>query len=78
MNTEIIDRFEVLNADRLASVVGGNGVCRFVMATANGYSCRYDNGKWGYVVTKSPFEATRDVVVNGWISSMGGGYFNRK
>ena len=28
-----------------------------------------------YIVTKSNFEATKDVIVNGWISSLGGSYF---
>ncbi|EGJ26596.1 hypothetical protein STRPO_0788 [Streptococcus porcinus str. Jelinkova 176] len=37
---------------------------------------RYPNGEWGYVVTKGNFEVTKDVIVNGWISSLGGGYFN--
>ncbi|MGT2676479.1 garvicin Q family class II bacteriocin [Streptococcus pseudoporcinus] len=45
---------------------------------SNGYACRYPNGEWGYIVTKSNFEATKDVVVNGWISPLGGGYFNPK
>lgn len=46
------------------------------MAGSNGYACRYSNGEWGYIVTKSNFEATKDVIVNGWISSLGGGYFH--
>ncbi|WP_420902925.1 hypothetical protein [Streptococcus uberis] len=28
------------------------------------------------MVTKSNFEATKDVIVNGWVSSLGGGYFH--
>lgn len=75
MNTTM-EQFNVLNADALAIIEGGGkGVCQFVMAGANGYSCRYSNGEWGYIVTKSNFEATKDVIVNGWISSLGGGYF---
>ncbi|MGT2866452.1 garvicin Q family class II bacteriocin [Streptococcus fryi] len=74
MNTK---KFKELDADVLSTVEGGGkGVCRFVMAGANGYSCRYDSGEWGYIVTKSPFEATLGVVVNGWVSSLGGGYFH--
>ncbi|MBF0699520.1 garvicin Q family class II bacteriocin [Streptococcus danieliae] len=57
-------------------VAGTAGTCKFVMAGANGYSCRYPNGQWDYIVTKSPFEATKDTVVNGWISSMAGGYWS--
>ncbi|MGI1771907.1 hypothetical protein [Streptococcus uberis] len=28
------------------------------------------------MVTKSNFEATKDVIVSGWVSSLGGGYFH--
>ncbi len=76
MNTKSMEQFNVLNTDSLATVEGGGkGICKFVMEAANGYSCRYPNGEWGYVVTKSNFEATKDVIVNGWISSLGGSYF---
>lgn len=77
MNTQTISQFELLDTELLATVEGGSkGVCKFVMAAANGYSCRYPDGKWGYIVTKSPYEATVDVMVNGWISSLAGGYFH--
>ncbi|MGT2756558.1 garvicin Q family class II bacteriocin [Streptococcus ovuberis] len=77
MNTTTMEQFNVLNADALATVEGGSkGDCKFVMAGANGYSCRYPDGKWAYIVTKSPFEATVDVMVNGWVSSLAGGYFH--
>ncbi|MBF8970442.1 garvicin Q family class II bacteriocin [Streptococcus mitis] len=46
------------------------------MAGANGYSCHFPNGQWSYIVTKSPFEATKDAVVNGWGSSMADGYWS--
>lgn len=79
MNTETITQFDVLDTEILASVAGGGkGNCHYVYPGSNGYACRYSNGKWGYIVTKSNFEATKDVIVNGWISSMGGSYFNRK
>ena len=66
---------ERLSFSDLTQTVAGNGTCKFVMSGANGYSCRYPNGKWDYIVTKSPFEATKDVVVNGWVSSLAGGYW---
>ena len=67
MNTENMKQFKILKPEMLATVEGGNrGVCRYVMSGANGYSCRYANGQWDYIVTKTPFQATRDVVVNGF------------
>ncbi|MBJ6746191.1 garvicin Q family class II bacteriocin [Streptococcus sp. 121] len=66
-----------LSLSELQSLFAGTaGTSKFVMADANGYSCRYPNGQWGYIVTKSPFEATKDTVVNGWVSSMAGGYWS--
>lgn len=77
MNIQTISQFELLDTELLATIDGGSkGVCEFVMAGANGYSCRYPNGKWDYIVTKSPFQAAADVMVNGWISSLAGGYFH--
>ncbi|MGZ1417735.1 garvicin Q family class II bacteriocin [Streptococcus thermophilus] len=32
------------------------------------------NGEWGYVVTKGVFQATTDVIANGWVSSLAGAY----
>lgn len=78
MNIKTIEQFNTLYDDKLGNIEGGGkGVCKFVMEGANGYSCRYPNGEWGYIVTKSNFEATKDVIVNGWISSLGGSYFLR-
>ncbi|MGT2739390.1 garvicin Q family class II bacteriocin [Streptococcus pantholopis] len=54
---------------------GGTGICKPVYYAANGYSCRYSNGEWGYVVTKGAFQATTDVIAIGWVSSLAGGYF---
>lgn len=77
MNTTLTKQLEIIDTDKLAHVEGGGkGICKFVMAGSNGYACRYSNGEWGYIVTKSNFEATKDVIVNGWISSLGGGYFH--
>lgn len=55
--------------------IEGNGYCKPVYYAANGYSCRYKNGKWDYIVTKGNLEATLGVMSNGWVSSLGGGYF---
>lgn len=33
-------------------VAGTAGTCKFVMAGANGYSCRYPNGQWDYIITR--------------------------
>ena len=55
----------------------GKGYCKPVYYAANGYSCRYKNGKWYYFFTKENLEATLGVMSNGWVSSLGGGYFNR-
>ncbi|HEL0009895.1 TPA: garvicin Q family class II bacteriocin [Streptococcus equi subsp. zooepidemicus] len=77
MNTTLTKQFDIIDTDKLAHVEGGGkGNCQFVMAGSNGYACRYSNGEWGYIVTKSNVEATKDVIVNGWISSLGGGYFH--
>lgn len=57
--------------------IEGNGYCKPVYYAANGYSCRYKNGKWDYIVTKGNLEATLGVMSNGWVSSLGGEYFNR-
>ena len=53
-----------------------SGYCKSVYYAANGYSCRYRNGKWDYKVTKSPFEAVTGVMANGWVSSLAGGYYH--
>ena len=45
---------------------GGSGYCKPVMVGANGYACRYNNGRWDYKVTKGIFQATTDVIVKGW------------
>ncbi len=34
------------------------------------------NGQWDYIVTKENLEATLGVMSNGWVSSLGGRYFN--
>ncbi|HEL1812580.1 garvicin Q family class II bacteriocin [Streptococcus suis] len=76
MNTKT---FNTMNEEMLSRVEGGGkGICQFVMAGSNGYSCRYSNGEWGYIVTKSPLEATLGVMADGWVSSLGGGYFHPK
>lgn len=40
MNIQTISQFELLDTELLATIDGGSkGVCEFVMAGANGYSC---------------------------------------
>ena len=78
MNTKAFEQFGVMNEVELSAVEGGGkGYCKPVYYAANGYSCRYSNGEWGYVVTKSVFQATTDVIANGWVSSLAGGYFGK-
>lgn len=70
-------RFQSLSHEELQETVGGGkGICKYVYPGANGYACTYPNGEWGYIVTKGYFETVKDVMVNGWISSLGGGYFH--
>lgn len=66
--------FVFFNINNSASA--SSGYCKPVYYAANGYSCRYSNGKWDYKVTKSPFEAATGVMANGWVSSLAGGYFH--
>lgn len=75
MNTKAFEQFGVMNEVELSAVEGGGkGYCKPVYYAANGYSCRYSNGEWGYVVTKGVFQATTDVIANGWVSSLAGAY----
>ncbi|MCK1255765.1 garvicin Q family class II bacteriocin [Streptococcus uberis] len=77
MKTKSSKQFTELTVKDLSAVIGGaKGVCKYVYPGSNGYACRYPNGEWGYIVTKSNFEAPKDVIVNGWVSSLGGGYFH--
>ena len=72
---KMLEQFEILTDEPLSTVEGGGkGTCKPVYAGANGYSCRYSNGEWGYVVTKGNFQATTDVIATGWVSSLGGAY----
>lgn len=76
MSTKYLQEFQTLTDTELASVSGGGlGYCKPVMEAANGYACRYSNGQWDYKVTKGVFQATTDVIANGWIKSMGQSYF---
>ena len=78
MNTKAFEQFDVMTDAELSTVEGdGKGYCKPVYYAANGYSCRYSNGEWGYVVTKVVFQATTDVIANGWVSSLAGGYFGK-
>ena len=78
MNTKAFEQFDVMTDAELSTVEGdGKGYCKPVYYAANGYSCRYCNGEWGYVVTKGVFQATTDVIANGWVSSLAGGYFGK-
>ena len=75
MNTKAFEQFDVMTDAELSTVEGdGKGYCKPVYYAANGYSCRYSNGEWGYVVTKCVFQATTDVIANGWVSSLAGAY----
>ncbi|AXQ79140.1 ComC/BlpC family peptide pheromone/bacteriocin [Streptococcus chenjunshii] len=75
MTAKTLQQFETMTDRQLSAVEGvGTGVCRPVYYAANGYSCRYSNGEWGYVVTKGAFQATTDVIANGWGSSLGGAH----
>ena len=75
MDTKMMSRFEVMDAEMLATIEGGGkGICHYVYPGSNGYACRYSNGEWGQIVTKGTFETTLNVMVNGWVSSLGGGY----
>lgn len=77
MNTESKSEFSPIMIEGLKNIIGGGkGTCKFIYPGSNGYACRYSNGEWGYIVTKSNFEATKDVILNGWVSSLGGGYFH--
>ena len=70
-----LEQFETLTSEQLATIEGGGkGICNPVYTGANGYSCRYSNGEWGYVVTKGNFQAATDVIATGWVSSLGGAY----
>ena len=75
MNTKTFEQFDVMTDEALSKVEGGGkGYCKPVYYAANGYSCRYSSGEWGYVVTKGTFQATTDVIATGWVSSLGGAY----
>ncbi|KRK08027.1 hypothetical protein FC52_GL001145 [Lactobacillus pasteurii DSM 23907 = CRBIP 24.76] len=49
---------------------------KYIIPEANGYGYRSKNGKWHYVVTKSPFEAAFGVALHGWESALGGGWIS--
>lgn len=51
-----------------------NGGGRPLMHGANGYLTRDKNGKYRYVVTKTPLEAVTGVMVNGWAGAAAGGW----
>ena len=55
----------------------GKGYCKPVYYAAIVYSFLYNNGNWYNFVTKENLEATLGVMSNSWVSSLGGGYFNR-
>ncbi|WP_225365306.1 garvicin Q family class II bacteriocin [Ligilactobacillus agilis] len=52
-----------------------SGYCEPVYYGANGYSCRYSNGKWDYKVTKIAAQAVGGGMAKGWIGSLGGSYY---
>lgn len=41
---------------------------------ANGYAYQDETGTWHYQVTKTPWQATLDTVVNGWANAAAGGF----
>lgn len=52
-----LEQFETLTSEQLATIEGGGkGICKPVYTGANGYSCRYSNGEWGYVSLKETFK----------------------
>lgn len=52
-----LEQFETLTSEQLATIKGGGkGICKPVYTGANGYSCRYSNGEWGYVSLKETFK----------------------
>ena len=66
MAAQTLNNFNSLDSDALSTVGGGRGICRYVWSGANGYSCRYPDGRWDYIVTKSPSQAVYDIAVHGW------------
>lgn len=70
----IFTAFVILNIGNTASA--NSGYCKPVYYGANGYSCRYSNGKWDYKVTKTAAQAVGGVMVKGWIGSLGGSYYH--
>lgn len=64
---KVLEQFDTMTDAQLSAVAGGGkGVCRYVYGAANGYACRYSNGEWGYVVTKTNSQAALDTIVKGW------------
>ena len=60
---------KILNETELKEVSGGG-----MWDGANGYAYRDANGGWHYKVTKTPAQATVDVVVNSWANGAAGGF----
>ncbi|MGM0175343.1 garvicin Q family class II bacteriocin [Enterococcus sp. DIV0800] len=59
----------------LATINGGG---RQLYQGANGYLTRGRNGRYRYVVTKTPSEAVFRVMAKGWGNALGGGWASRK
>ncbi|WP_270346612.1 garvicin Q family class II bacteriocin [Lactococcus petauri] len=60
-----------LLSDEELQKIDGSGTPLFY--GANGYLTR-ENGKYKYVVTKGPLEATLGVITNGWAGTAAGGF----
>ena len=75
---------KILNETELKEVGGGTGTgttqqnalggLSNIWEGANGYAYRDANGGWHYRITKTPWQATTDVIVNGWADAAAGGF----
>lgn len=64
-------KYTELSIKETRDIIGGG---RPLINGANGYLTRDKNGRYRYVVTKTPAEAVTGVVVNGWASAAAGGW----
>ena len=66
--------FDTITDTELQQINGGGSP---IFYGANGYLTK-QNGRYTYVVTKSPLQATLDVIVNGWTGAASGGFGLRR
>lgn len=66
-----MNNLKQLSGKEMNEITGGG---KPLFYGANGYLTRDKNGRYRYVVTKTPSEAVAGVMVNGWANALAGGW----